>query len=165
MQDPFRVQDKIVVITGGVGQLGRQFSLALTSRGARVAVFDLQVGEELTRKRFGDGFSRDQLLFFPVDVTERASIEDGLRKLTEAWGVPHALVNNAGLDSPPNASGKENGPFETYPEDSWDKVMEVNAKGVFLCCQVIGGCMAEAQRGSIVNISSIYGVVSPDQRI
>jgi len=79
--------------------------------------------------------------------------------------VPHGLVNNAALDAPPNAPAEENGPFETYPESSWDKVMEVNAKGVFLCCQVIGGQMAAAGRGSIINISSIYGLVSPDQRI
>jgi len=54
-----------------------------------------------------------------------------------------------------------NRPFENYPAESWDKVMEVNAKGTFLCCQVFGGAMAQAGRGSIINVSSIYGVVSP----
>jgi NAD(P)-dependent dehydrogenase (short-subunit alcohol dehydrogenase family) len=83
----------------------------------------------------------------------------------EKWGPPHGLINNAALDSPPNSPAEENGPFETYPEDSWDKVMNVNAKGVFLCCQAVGGLMAEAGRGSIINICSIYGLVSPDQRI
>jgi NAD(P)-dependent dehydrogenase (short-subunit alcohol dehydrogenase family) len=164
-QDLFSVQGKIVVITGGVGQLGSQFSLALIRRGAMVAIFDLRGGADSTKQSFGDAVSEDSLRFFQVDVTDRASIEDGLEKVTQLWGVPHGLVNNAGLDSPPNASGEENGPFETYPEDSWDRVMEVNTKGVFLCCQVIGGRMAEAQRGSIINISSIYGMVSPDQNI
>jgi len=88
-----------------------------------------------------------------------------LRQVISSWGVPHALINNAALDAPPNAPEEENGPFESYPAGSWDKVMEVNVKGVFLCCQVIGGQMAASGRGSIVNISSIYGMVSPDQRL
>ena len=89
----------------------------------------------------------------------------GLRQIEAAWGTPHVLINNAALDSPPGAPAAENGPFETYPVASLDKVIEVNLKGVVLCCQVIGGAMAAAGRGSVINICSIYGLVSPDQRI
>jgi NAD(P)-dependent dehydrogenase (short-subunit alcohol dehydrogenase family) len=165
MQDLFSVQDMVVVVTGGLGQLGRQFTLTLADRGAKVAVFDVLVNEQRMMARFGERCADDRLMFVPVDVSRRASIEMGLSRVVERWGVPHALINNAALDSPPNASAEENGPFESYPEASWDRVMEVNVKGVFLCCQVVGGHMAEAGRGSIVNISSIYGLVSPDQRI
>ena len=55
--------------------------------------------------------------------------------------------------------------IEDYPEDSWDKVIDVNLKGVFLCCQVFGAAMAKVNKGSIINIASIYGVVSPDQSL
>ena len=72
-------------------------------------------------------------------------------------------MNNAALDSPPDAPPEEVGPFETYPEASFDEVMDVNVKGVVLCCQVVGAAMAEAGRGSIVNISSVYGLLSPPQ--
>ena len=161
----FSVQDKVVVVTGGLGQLGRQFSLALIARGARVAVFDLLASQAETEKRFGAGYNPDRLLAVPVDVTSRDSLESGLAQVRDRWGVPHALINNAALDAPPNAPAEENGPFETYPEDSWDQVMRVNVKGIFLCCQVLGGAMAAAGRGSIINISSIYGLVSPDQSI
>lgn len=164
-QDLFSVKDKVAIVTGGLGQLGRQFSLALANRGAKVAIFDVLVDERRIAERFGERHSDDNLLFLPVDITQRDSLEASLRQVNARWGIPHALVNNAALDSPPNAPAEENGPFETYPESSWDKVMEVNVKGIFLCCQVIGGQMAEAGRGSIINISSIYGVVSPDQRI
>jgi NAD(P)-dependent dehydrogenase (short-subunit alcohol dehydrogenase family) len=75
------------------------------------------------------------------------------------------LINNAALDSPPGAPVEENGPFESYPESSWDRVMEVNVKGVFLACQAVGGRMAAEGRGSILNICSTYGLVSPDQRL
>jgi NAD(P)-dependent dehydrogenase (short-subunit alcohol dehydrogenase family) len=163
--DLFSVRDRIVVVTGGLGQLGRQFSLALANRGAKVAIFDAQADEQRVRDRLGARSTDPHLLVQCVDVTQRASVEAGLRRVNEAWGVPHALINNAALDSPPGAPVQENGPFEQYPERSWDRVMDVNVKGVILTCQVVGGQMAEARRGSIVNISSIYGLVSPDQRI
>jgi NAD(P)-dependent dehydrogenase (short-subunit alcohol dehydrogenase family) len=160
-QDHFRVENKIVVVTGGCGQLGRQFTRALVESGARVAVFDVAACDV-------SGFNqpdREAVLMVEADVTSRNSLEAGLSAVMTKWGVPDALINNAGLDSPPNAPIEETGPFESYPESSWDRVMQVNTKGVFLCCQVIGGAMAQAGRGSIVNIGSIYGLISPDQRI
>jgi len=163
--DLFSVRDKVAVVTGGLGQLGRQFTLALTARGAKVAVFDAKANAQHIAERFPGRVNDDRLLFVSVDVTQRGSIELGLRQVTARWGVPHALINNAGLDSPPNAPAEEDGPFEQYPEGSWDKVMQVNVKGAFLCSQVIGGAMARAKRGAIINICSIYGIVSPDQRI
>ena len=81
------------------------------------------------------------------------------------WGVPHVLVNNAGLDTQPSAPPEVSGPFEDFPEDVWREVLEVNMTGIFLCCQVVGGAMAKAGRGSIVNIGSIYGMLSPIQDI
>jgi NAD(P)-dependent dehydrogenase (short-subunit alcohol dehydrogenase family) len=163
--DPFVIQDRIVVVTGGLGQLGLQFSRALLERGAKVAIFDLDEDLEPYEECFASLPGPHQLVSVKVDVTQKASIEAGLQRVTADWGTPHALINNAALDSPPAAPAEENGPFETYPEGSWDRVMEVNAKGVFLCCQVVGGALAKAGRGSIVNLCSIYGCVSPDQRI
>jgi NAD(P)-dependent dehydrogenase (short-subunit alcohol dehydrogenase family) len=165
-RDLFDLQDRIIVITGGMGQLGRQFTLALVERGARVAIFDQQANEETAAERFkGLEQQRRNIIFLRVDVTQKESIVSGLSYVSKTWGVPHALINNAALDSPPGSDASENGPVETYSEDSWDKVMAVNVKGSFLCCQVIGGKMAAERRGSIVNVCSIYGVVSPDQRI
>lgn len=161
----FSVKDKIVVVTGGVGQLGRQFSLSLVERGAKVAIFDTRVDDGFVTQRFGEDARNENLMFLQVDITNRASIAAALGRVTAKWGAPHGLVNNAALDSPPNSPAEENGPFETYPEESWDRVMEVNVKGLMLCCQAVGGAMAQAGRGSIINISSMYGLVSPDQRI
>ena len=159
----FSVEGKVAVVTGGLGQLGRQFCLALASRKARVVCMDRRTPAELVEMRFGALAA--EMLFVEADVTKRASLEEALKTIEAKFGTPEILVNNAGLDSPPGAPASETGPFEDYPESSWDKVMEVNLKGVFLCCQVFGGAMAKAGRGSIINISSIYGVVSPDQRI
>jgi NAD(P)-dependent dehydrogenase (short-subunit alcohol dehydrogenase family) len=163
--DLFDVSGRVVVVTGGLGQLGRSYSLALADRGAKVAVLDVNFDPERIAARYGVRADDENLFFLGVDITDRRSLENALKMIETQWGTPHALVNNAALDSPPGSPAEENGPFETYPEASWDRVMEVNAKGVFLCCQVFGGAMAEAGRGSIVNVSSIYGVVSPNQSI
>ena len=163
--DLFSIAGKIVVVTGGLGQLGRQFARALAERGASVAVFDLPGAARSQAESFWGPLADDRIRCWAVDVTDRASIEAGLQGVNQVWGAPEALINAAALDAPPNAPATENGPFETYPASSWDKVMDVNVKGVMLCCQVIGGQMAAAGHGSIINISSIYGLVSPDQRI
>lgn len=158
----FDLTDKTIIVTGGMGQLGVQFTKALVNSGARVAVLDIVIGDEDIKKKYGDN---ENIKFFKCDITSKKSISQTLEMIVEQWGVPDGLVNNAALDSPPNASAEENGPFETYPESSWDEVMEVNSKGVFLLCQIIGGAMAKEGRGSIINVSSIYGVVSPNQNI
>jgi len=163
--DIFCVKDRVTIITGGMGQLGRQFAFELLGRGARVAIFDAHIDENYVKERFPEHYLCENILFVKVDVTSRNSIINALDKVIDKWQTPYALVNNAALDTPPNASADENGPFEQYPEESWVKVLDVNLKGVLLCCQVIGERMAEKGRGSIINISSIYGVVSPDQRI
>lgn len=161
----FDVADQVVVITGGLGQLGAAYTDALLERGARVAILDRS-----SIKGVGAHWSlairERRLLVREVDITNRAALEDALVAIVDALSTPTALVNNAALDTPPGVpSTLENGPFETYPEESWEKVMAVNVKGTFLCCQVIGGAMARAGRGAIVNVGSIYGKVSPDQSI
>ncbi len=155
--DPlFDLSGRVAVVTGGLGQLGRAYTEALAARGVRVAVFDLVAAAEP-----GAGDVRE----YRVDVTSRESIEAATEAVVADWGAPHLLVNNAGLDSPPDAPPEEVGPFETYPEASFDAVMDVNVKGAFLCSQAVGGRMATAGRGSIVNISSTYGLLSPVQDV
>jgi len=163
--DLFSLEEQVIVVTGGMGQLGGQFVRTLVTHGAKVAVLDVIDDQDAVQEKFGDLLEDGSVMFSYCDITSRASISDALAAVKARWGVPHGLINNAALDSPPDAPASENGPFEEFPESSWDKVMEVNSKGVFLICQVIGGAMAEQGRGSIINVSSIYGVVSPNQQI
>ncbi|MBW7850424.1 MAG: SDR family oxidoreductase [Rhodospirillales bacterium] len=162
----FDVSGTVAVVTGGLGQLGAQYAKAFLERGGRVVIFDVHDDREKARGRLGAWVDDERLLLCAVDVTDRASIEGALAAAEARFGTPDVLINNAGIDTPPDVpAALEVGPFETYPADSWDRVMAVNVKGVFLCCQVVGGAMAKAGRGSIINVSSIYGVVSPDQNI
>ena len=143
--DLFSLEGRTAVVTGGAGQLGSEIVRGLEARGARVAVFDVAAER------------------FRVDVTDRAAIEAATNEIAREWGTPHVLVNAAALDSPPDAPAAEVGPLESYPESSFEQVMDVNVKGTFLACQVVGARMAAEGRGSIVNISSVYGMVSPVQ--
>jgi NAD(P)-dependent dehydrogenase (short-subunit alcohol dehydrogenase family) len=163
MKNLFDISGRVVIVTGALGQLGKQFALTLLEQGARVAALDLNVAN--AEKVYSEYSRHENLLFLAADVTNRASLESALSQIEAKWETPFGLVNNAGLDSPPGANAAENGPFEDYPEASFDKVMSVNVKGVMLCCQVFGAAMAREKRGSIINISSIYGMVSPDQTI
>lgn len=162
---PFDVAGRVVVITGAVGRLGRTFSRALADQGARVAAIDVVAEGPLVAEAFGSRVRDGSILPLQADVTDRRSLASALERIESVWGVPHALVNNAAIDSPPDAPAEENGPFESYPEASWERVLRVNTGGVLLCCQVFGSRMAEVGAGAIVNIGSIYGVVSPDQRL
>jgi NAD(P)-dependent dehydrogenase (short-subunit alcohol dehydrogenase family) len=156
----FALHDRVIVVTGGLGQLGRRFTDALVAEGARVAVLDLpdvHAGAPMAQ--------HDRVVFVPGDVTSRPSLSAALEAIERRWEAPAGLVNNAALDAPPDAPAAETGPFETYPLEAWQRVFDVNVTGVFLASQVFGARMAEAGRGSIANISSIYGLVSPDQRI
>jgi NAD(P)-dependent dehydrogenase (short-subunit alcohol dehydrogenase family) len=153
MTDPlFDLSGRVAVVTGGLGQMGRMYTAGLAERGMRVASFDVAPGD-----------APDGVRAYEVDITDRAAIERALREIESEWGAPHVLVNNAGLDSPPDAPVEEVGPFESYPEAAFDAVMDVNVKGTLRCCQVIGGAMAREGRGSIVNVSSVYGLLSPVQ--
>lgn len=157
----FGLNNKVVIITGGLGILGTEYVKALAQGGARVAVFDLHkpsVENELT------GYSKKYpIKFYQVNITKRSEVEKALVKVKKSWETPSVLINNAALDFPPDKNKKES--LENYPMEKWNAVLEVNLTGMLICCQVIGGAMAEKQRGSIINISSTYGVVSPDQRI
>jgi NAD(P)-dependent dehydrogenase (short-subunit alcohol dehydrogenase family) len=145
MSDLFSLSGRVAVVTGGAGQVGSEIVRGLEEQGSRVAVFDLAAER------------------FRVDVTDASALKAAMEEVVQEWGVPHVLVNAAALDSPPDAPAEEAGPFESYPERSFDEVMAVNVKGTFLSCQIVGGPMAAAGRGSIINISSIYGMLSPVQ--
>jgi NAD(P)-dependent dehydrogenase (short-subunit alcohol dehydrogenase family) len=153
VNDPlFDLEGRVAVVTGGAGQLGRVFVDGLAARGMRVASFDLAPGSVPEGAREYD-----------VDITDRNALASALDDVVGEFGAPHVLVNNAGLDSPPDAPPADVGPFEEVPEAAFDSVMDVNVKGAVLCCQTIGAAMARAGRGSIINISSVYGMLSPVQ--
>jgi len=163
MRDPlFDLAERVAVVTGGLGQLGVELALGLAGRGMHVAIVDRVTAPPARLKSsIADGSVR----LLEADVADRGSVEAALAAVEPDWGVPHLLVNAAAIDSPPHAPAAEVGPFEDVPVEALERVVHVNVTGVVVCCQVIGGAMARAGRGSIVNVGSVYGMLSPDQSL
>lgn len=158
----FKIDSDIFVITGVSGQLGCEYTKAILKRGARIIGLDIEPSLQLNNITSA---YQEQFKFCPCDVTQISDLKNALVMTRKHYGEPSVVINNAAIDSPPDASLEENGPFESYPDSSWDRVMDVNVKGVYLTCKVFGAALAANNRGSIINISSIYGLLSPDQSI
>lgn len=164
----FCVADKICIVTGGLGQLGSEFAKELLGRGARVAVWGRTVEATRIAAHFSDQEQQSgRLGFYAVDITKKEELNRALDEMQAVWGdAPDVLVNNAGIDTQPSAPPEVSGPFEQFPEEVFREVVNVNLVGTFLACQAVGARMVAAGKGgSIINIGSIYGMVSPVQDI
>ena len=164
----FSVENRICIVTGGLGQLGTQFAKELYARGARVAVWSRRVTPQRIKACFGaQALDNPRLKFYGVDITRKQSLNGVLDEMERVWGdAPDVLINNAGIDTQPSAPPEVSGPFENFPEEVFREVVDINLVGTFLACQAVGARMVRAGKGgSIVNIGSIYGMVSPVQDI
>ncbi|WP_040848080.1 SDR family oxidoreductase [Treponema lecithinolyticum] len=168
MTDPlFDVSDKIVIITGGLGQIGAEFVKEFYRRGAKVAVIARTVNPERIQKTLGTKLAEsERIAVYALDIQNKSEINTFLDTLEKKWGSPDVLVNNAGIDTQPSAPPEVSGPFEDFPEKIFREVVNVNLIGTFLMTQAVGKRMVSAKKGgSIINIGSIYGIVSPVQDI
>jgi len=164
----FSVENKICIVTGGLGQIGKNFVQELNKRGAKVAVWGRTVNNDRIAKALGEQALTDpNLRFYSVDITDKVRMNEVLDDMEAAWGdAPDVLVNNAGIDTQPSAPPEVSGPFENFPEEVFREVVDVNLVGTFLACQAVGARMVKANKGgSIINVGSIYGMVSPIQDI
>ena len=151
----------VVVVTGAAGQLGSAYVQAVLDAGGKVLALDRIKRVALNK----EWVNSNNVSYVESDITNKNSLQDALALCIEQLGTPTGLINNAAIDSPPDSPASENGPFEEYPLESFKRVMDVNVTGTLLACQVFGSAMAEAGYGSIINVASIYGKVSPDQSI
>jgi len=158
----FGLDGRIAIVTGALGNLGPVWAEGLLEAGATVVGLDLPgttPNAAVAALHATYGAPRFQLL--EASVTDRAALEAAREHVEAKLGTPHVLVNNAGVDQPPSASGKgfllEDIPFEINR-----RIFDVNALGLFQVAQVFGSRMAKAGRGSIINIGSLYASVAPD---
>ena len=145
-----RVAGKVALISGGAGGIGTATAKLLAKEGAAVVIADLLEAEgKAAEAQIAE--SGGKALFVHLDVTSAESWRNAVQAAVASFGSLDVLVNNAGVS---HRTGVE----ETTSED-WDKVMDVNVKGVFLGTQAAIPEMRKAGGGSIINISSIYGLV------
>ncbi len=163
----FDVSGKIVIITGGLGQIGAEFVKEFYKRDAKVAVAARKISQERLESVLGKEIAgSDRIFASTLDIQNKTDINRFLDELENKWGVPDVLVNNAGIDTQPSAPPEVSGPFEDFPEEVFREVVSVNLTGTFLMTQAVGKRMVNAGKGgSIINIGSIYGMVSPIQDI
>ena len=162
-QNLFRLDGQVAIITGAAGLLGVQHALALSDLGANLVLIDLndEVNEhakEISKER------SVKAIAMAADVTTRDSWEDVLGAAMADFGRVDILVNNAAFTNQ-SQSANFAAPFPEFPLVDWQQILEVNLTGTFLGCQVIGQQMLEQQSGSIINLASLYGVVSPNHRM
>lgn len=158
----FDISDRVVIITGASGLLGSQYAEGLSQAGANVVLADINYdGCKQLASKLKDQYSVSPLAI-RLDLTNKKSIKNMVTKTLEKYSKIDVLVNNAVNQG--NVKLRTT-PFEDFPLASWNEAVAVNLTGVFLCCQEIGKVMVRQKRGVIVNISSTYGVVAPDQRI
>jgi NAD(P)-dependent dehydrogenase (short-subunit alcohol dehydrogenase family) len=167
--DRFSLKGRVAVVTGGGGQLGSEFSKTLAEAGGTVAVADLNTESALkTTKHLTD--NGHSAFAYPLDVTRPESSRELVAEIKKQFGRLDILVNSAALDPKfdPEAAtkGMPLGSFEDYPLDQWRAALNVNLTGVFLVTQACVKQMVEqGNKGSIINICSIYALNGPDQRI
>jgi NAD(P)-dependent dehydrogenase (short-subunit alcohol dehydrogenase family) len=157
----FGLDGQVAIVTGALGRLGREYVRTLVQAGASVGALDVAGDREL----FADLGGRAQVEL--ADLSRKADADRATDALVARLGAPTILVNNAGMGSSPAAPGSENGRFEDYPEAAWDTMIDSHLKTTLFASQAfIRHFRAAGQRGgSIINVSSTYGVVSPDQSI
>jgi len=150
-----RVEGKVAIVTGGALGIGKATCLLLAEEGAKVAVTDIldKEGQELAKKIKSIGGVAE---FWRLDVSNEKEVEKTFADIHKKFGRIDVLVNNAGI------AGVSK-PTHEISEEEWDKVMAVNVKGVFFCTKHVVPYMKKTGGGSIINLSSIYGIVSaPD---
>lgn len=159
-KEKFDLTGRVIIISGACGLIGRAFCEAVAQYGGHVVAADISLAKP---QEFAAGLQERnsvKCIGVEVEVENKDSVIRLKEKALAEFGRIDGLVTGH-----QNKSHLIFEPFENVSEENWDKVVEVNLKGTFLLCQVIGSYMAEQGRGSIVNIPSTYSVVAPNQNL
>ncbi len=182
----FDLSDRVAVVTGGAGLLGAEFCQTLASAGAAVVIADrnLPAAQTLAETLQACG---SRVLAVATDVTQPESTQRMVEVTLKAYGRLDILVNSAALDpkfdpqaervrrsqdevdwnqsSTIKPANIQSSSFEEFPLEAWNQALAVNLTGAFLCSQAAVRPMLAQGKGVMINLSSIYGLAAPDQRL
>ena len=162
-QKIFDIKGKTVVLTGSAGKVGSRFAHTLSNAGANVILVDKEskkntkLESEIIQKYKTKAIAQN------IDINDSIQVENLVEFILKKYKKIDVLINNAHIV--PRNHPKRDAPFEKFPVELWDETISDNMRGIFLCSQKIGKSMLKRKKGIIVNISSIYGIIGPDQRI
>jgi NAD(P)-dependent dehydrogenase (short-subunit alcohol dehydrogenase family) len=156
----FDLKDHVALITGGSGVLGMVFARALADQGAKIVVADIDEERCETCAAEIAKESGKACLGVLLDVSDPKAVASAVGRVENEFGRIDILINNAAAQPQGMFA-----PLEEYSVDVWNRIMAVNLTGQFLMAQASAPIMLRQKRGSIVNISSVYGVVGPNQHI
>lgn len=143
---------KVCIITGGAGGIGRAITMAFAREGFDVAVFGLRPEEDPLIKQLQEAILLvgKKCLYIKADITKRQEVQRAVEETIKTLGKVDVLVNNAG-------GGMNPTPLEILEEEDWDRVVDLNLKGTYLCTHFVIKHMKEKRSGKIINISSQAG--------
>jgi len=146
------LQDKVAVVTGAAQGIGKAIAETLARNGARVVLSDVQAQTgAATAAEIGA-----PAVFVPCDITDVSQVEALVGTAVERFGRLDIMVNNAGV----NASREERATTDRFPLQTWRRIIEVDLNGTFYCCRTAAAQMVAQKSGTIINISSVAGVVA-----
>ena len=159
----FDLTGRTALITGGGGLLATEHAIALGSYGAAIVLADFNLEKCAAA---ADALKQQGINAIAkyCDVTSKESWQKLAADTVEQFGSIEILVNNAGFTNQSKSANFDNS-FEDFPLEDWNAIMGVNLTGTFLGCQVAGKYMLKQAKGSIINLASLYGVVSPNHNI
>mgnify|MGYP001365070852 CR=1 FL=1 len=162
MNNPFDLKDKVIILTGSSGLLGLQYAEGLAHAGANLVLVDNNIKKsKLVINKISQKYENESIII-NTNLTDKDSIKKMVSQTLKKFSKIDVLINNAAFSEGPN---ERNTPFEQFSLKSWNNVISVNLTGTMMCCQEIGKVMKNKHSGSIINISSIYGLLGADQRI
>ena len=167
LEELFRLDNKVIIITGATGLLGRKHAEVVACYGGTPILLDLsQQAVDSFANDLNDKYKIDSV-GFSIDITDEKAIENNVKKLIERFGKIDGLVNNAANNPKVEDSNEINfSRLENFPLNIWHDDVAVGLTGAFLCAKHYGYQIAQnPQGGSIVNISSDLGLIAPDQRL
>jgi NAD(P)-dependent dehydrogenase (short-subunit alcohol dehydrogenase family) len=161
----FSLAGRVAIVTGGAGLLGVQHAEAIASAGGIPVLADLRQTEAEARAREIATAFGVPAMGVVCDVTRPGSIEALVQVVLKRLGRLDILVNNAANNPKVETPGASFSRLERFPAEQWNADIAVGLTGPFLCAQIIGGVLATQKRGVVINISSEYGIIAPDQRL
>ncbi|MBN1437175.1 MAG: SDR family oxidoreductase [Sedimentisphaerales bacterium] len=149
----YNLKDKIAIVTGSAGGIGKAIAANLAANGAAVVISDVQVekGQKTAQELGGNA------IFVPCDVSDCEQVWSLVSTTVDRLGRLDVMVNNAGINS---SRPEDRVTFDRYPDETWRKMIDVDLNGTFYCCKAAAQVMLEQKSGSIINISSVAGVVA-----